>query len=208
MPDYTADSDQTSSFINQTLLSNSSTFVQNVTTFWNTLAPNNAIQLYNATAIAASSIPTPILANVDITMNGNALTLHFNITNTDGKFYAGVDTTIWGLQFANLSTSNITYPTWSQFLQGNNSNLSSLTNFASMTATAGQSNSLTLEGLNNNKTFIVYYGASNTDIPPAYTSLYVNVTNTITSGGGGNGSGSVRLFAWFGLLLAALILIL
>lgn len=193
LPDYTSSSDLTATLINQAM--SSSSFVQNVTTVWASLNSSNTIQLANATsASVTTSSPTPTLSGVTLAQNGNSFSVSFTVTNTNGTFYVGLENTTYGLQYANLSTAGITYPSWTQLVQGRNANSANLTKFASLTVTANQSTSMTLQGLDSNKTYMVYYGASNNDIPPAYTNLYANVTNTITSGG--DGSSAFRVMAW------------
>lgn len=206
VPDYTSDSDMTSALINQTLANSSSNFVQNVTNYWNSLNSSNSVQLSNVTTVAVtSSIPSPILSGVTLSQNDNSLTVSFTLTNTDGTFYLGLDNATYGLQNANLSSAGITYPSWSQFVQGLNASSVALVKFSNLSVTANKSSSLTLQGMDSNKTYMVYYGASNNDLPPAYTVVFANVTNTIP--GGGTGSDSFRILAW-SCSVIALILIL
>lgn len=208
VPDYTADTDFTSTLINQTVSNTSNNFVQNVTNYWNSLNSSNTIQLSNVTtSIFSSSIPSPILSSVTLSHTDSSLTVSFTLTNTDGTFYAGCENTTYGLQYSNLSTAGMTSPIWSQFIQGLNANSLALYKFANLSVTANQSSSITLQGLDSNKTYMVYYGASNNDVPPVYSLLYVNVTNTIGSdGGNGNGSGSFRFAAWTSFLVALILL--
>ena len=195
LPDYTSTSDFTSTLINQTV--SSSSFAQNVTSVWTSLNSSNTIQIANVTtASVTTSSPTPILSGVTLAQNGNSFTVSFTITNTNGTFYVGMDNATYGLQYANLSTAGITYPSWAQLVQGKNANSVSLARFASLAVPANQSSTMTLQGLDSNKTYLVYYGAANNDIPPAYTNLYANVTNTIGSSGDNGSTSALRVMAW------------
>ena len=195
LPDYTVSNDDSAAFMNETL-KNSSSFLQSVTSILTTLNMASGIQVSSFTLTSDNTTsPDPILSNINLNQNGNSLTINFNLTNSNGTFYAGVEPTIYGLQYSNFSEStlNLNYPIWSLFIQGLNYSSIALTKFVNVTAISATSSSITISNLESNKTYLVYYGAINDNIPPSHTYLYVNVTNTIIASGG---SFSIRNYGW------------
>ncbi len=200
LPDYTVSNDDSATFINQTL-QNSSSFLQSVASILTTLNMEKTIQVSSFASTSASTYSQdPILSNVNLIQNGNSLTINFNLTNTNGTFFAGVEPTIYGLKYSNLSDSNLNlrYPIWNLFIQGLNYSSATLTKFVNVTAKSAVASSITVSNLESNKTYLVYYGAINDGIPPSHTYLYINVTNMIISS---DDSFSMRNYVWSFLLL-------
>ena len=85
----------------------------------------------------------------------------------------------------NTSTYNLTMPSWTQLLAGNDVNNNVLFNYTVYYATSNNNLTINISNLTAGVTYNVYYGASNEIYPRLFTSLYGNYIATTTASNGG-----------------------
>ena len=203
VPDYSIPIDNSAVMIAQALL-NYSGFLSSVNSILTNLSTNSfQVSSINSTIFASISI-VPIITSVTVTPNGDSINILFNVSNANGTFLAGVEPSAYGIQQSSLSSLSLNYPSWNQFALGLNYSSVALSHFVNTSFTTGSTSSITISGLDNNKTYLVYYGAIDDQFPPDHSGLYINVTTTLTSN---INSSSSTAFCFSGLILLVLMIL-